>query len=636
MDIIPKSGSLPEGNTSSSDDASSAADHTSQSSATLDRAQLTPWWGKISTLWLWLIPVIVALATLTQTLAPHDFWWHAAVGRLIAQSGRIPTTNMFSWPLPAEHPYLYQNWGAQWLLFQVLERTGLTGMVILRSLCAVVGYALIINAAWRRVRRAMPEFPEIRAARLVALSGLAALGMTVMNLDARPQMFGLPLFGLTVWILFEWPYRAELQMRPGESSGHASASNTTPNSIENMPPNSRERDHQWRWGIGVLIFGLTVIWANLHGSFFLAILLFGAAFTGELLTGTLSRFTRRHFFGAPLEHKAIMALGGIAAGCVVAAVFNPRGFALYAYVAKLSTYRTIQQHIVEWQPPSLDDSTGIAFFGSTLLFAAIAFLTALRAGAETSESLQRYGICGVRAGELLVLLALFVMGCRNLRSILWFALFFVPVAAASGAFYLSRVSERNTQRARAIESRSSPRLNAALLAAMCLVVVTMLPQCKVYWPWTADFRARFSPNPPEFRRDPALILDKTTPVEAAEFLRANPPKGRLWNDMGSGSYLVWALWPSIRLGSDPRIEMFPDAFWQRYRKLSKGPTDAIAQIDAMGVTDILCDDSAQKTLVAHLRKAHAWKEVDFETGTARLFRRIPIVPRETFLNKNSA
>ena len=61
--------------------------------------------------------------------------------------------------------------------------------------------------------------------------------------------------------------------------------------------------------------------------------------------------------------------------------------------------------------------------------------------------------------------------------------------------------------------------------------------------------------------------------------RAHPIDGRLFNEMGYGSYLDWALYPGTQVFVDPRVELYPLAIWQDY----------LAIRDAHGYNELLID-----------------------------------------------
>ncbi len=84
----------------------------------------TPWWGRISLLWLMSVPVAVTAYSLGVGIPPHDFWWHARAGGIIATTGSIPKTNIFCAALPADAPYFYQSWISELLFYRALEWGG--------------------------------------------------------------------------------------------------------------------------------------------------------------------------------------------------------------------------------------------------------------------------------------------------------------------------------------------------------------------------------------------------------------------------------------------------------------------------------------------------------------------------------
>src|SRR5215510_8705731 len=64
------------------------------------------------------------------------------------------------------------------------------------------------------------------------------------------------------------------------------------------------------------------------------------------------------------------------------------------------------------------------------------------------------------------------------------------------------------------------------------------------------------------------LFSADTPVGAAAYLRAHPG-GRLFNEMGYGSYLDWALYPQMQVFADPRVELYDLTLWQDYLAISE-------------------------------------------------------------------
>jgi hypothetical protein len=284
---------------------------------------------------------------------------------------------------------------------------------------------------------------------------------------------------------------------------------------------------QPRFALLIVVFAATVLWANAHGSFFLALALPLGALVGE----GVWRLTKRGVLGEPLTSAKMRFLAAWAAVALLATVVNPRGVHVWDYVFTLTSNQTVQQYIYEWQAPRFGEGPGTVFFGGFALCAALVFLLATKKPGASNEA----GRFGLRLGETLILLALFALGCRSLRSVLWFALFFIPVAASLGTSYFAARSTVETDRTRT-GGAFVPKVLCFALAGM---LVLLWPSVKARVSWPQEFKNRYAPSP---RGEVELILDSTTPVAAAQFLSASRPR-RLWNDMGQGAYLAWALPP---------------------------------------------------------------------------------------------
>jgi len=540
-----------------------------------------PFWGRISSLWLALAPVCAMIYVFSTTVSPNDFWWHAAAGRLVAQSGQIPTTNHFSWAMPQNAPYVYQNWLAEWLIYQVLRIGGISAIVVWRSASVGIAFAIIGLAAQRRTRRTLGEnADEAAIARSVAFASLLSLAMIAFNLDARPQTFALPFFALVVFVLMEWPFRGA----------------------------------RFRLLCGAALAALTALWANFHGSFFLAPLAFLVAFAGEEIG---ARIPALHHDKSARHKSARRALALVCGACLGAISLNPLGFGIFSYVARLSTNSTIQKSIYEWQAPSLRDASGILFYVMPLL---LILITRIAARKNESGKADGKAVLRLRGGETLLLLVLFAMGARNMRSILWFALLFAPLFATCVAVAFSKSTP---EFGRTFPTRTAQIANALLLALLFLELVPMTPRFKSEISWPDSFRARFAPTPrgafpAGFASDPELLLDRATPVAAAEYLRARPPR-KLWNDMAFGSYLMWAL-PDVKLGADPRIELYPTNYWRDYLGIAAGDASALRRLDELKISDVLCDPQAQAGLLRRLRASPQWRQA-FRSRDAVLMRR---------------
>jgi hypothetical protein len=268
----------------------------------------------------------------------------------------------------------------------------------------------------------------------------------------------------------------------------------------------------------------------------------------------------------------------------------------------------------------------VAFFVSFVMLALL-LLGVLRRGAsypERAAATDSSSRIGFRFAELLILTALATMGWRNARAIVWYALYCGPLLATLGLLVILKARQPATYMT-SPPPRAVAILNAVLAMLMLALVIPALPWVKPSLPWPDDYRKHFAPTPSGifptgFSGDPPLLIDRSTPVKSADFLRQHPPRGRLFNEMVFGSYLTWALQPKRISYADPRIELYPTSFWDDYRRLCSGPPNAVARLEKGGFTDVLLDFELQPQLIERLQASPHWQAVLHE-NRAVLFRR---------------
>ncbi len=227
----------------------------------------------------------------------------ASILSKILASGAIPTVDTWTFTA-AGTPWFDQQWGAQVLLRTVEVAGSWTGLVLLRAALTAAVVGCVFLMAHRRgldTRRA-------------AVLGLLAFIVAAPAMALRPQLLGMACFALTLLAVSE-----------------------------------RRRVPRAVWIVPVV----TVIWANLHGSFFLAPLVLGLTWVDDVQAG---RPTAR----------STLAAGALSA---LAACLTPFGPAVWGYVAGLSSNPEVTAQVTEWQPTSVQDAPGILFFGSALVVA---------------------------------------------------------------------------------------------------------------------------------------------------------------------------------------------------------------------------------------------------------------------------
>jgi hypothetical protein len=146
-------------------------------------------------------------------------------------------------------------------------------------------------------------------------------------------------------------------------------------------------------------------------------------------------------------------------------------------------------------------------------------------------------------------------------------------------------------------------------------VVAVQPPFKAGLEMPAPYRALFAevPGAPQ-------LYAAETPVAAAEYMRANPTEGRLYNEMGYGSYLDWALYPAAQVFVDPRVELYPLEIWQDYLAIRDARDYNALLIDKYDIRRVLLDRFIQPKLAAALAADPRW-EREYADMRAEIYRR---------------
>lgn len=280
-------------------------------------------WPTLDQLWAIATVALLALRVQLTPIAPNDFWWHIATGRLIAQTGRIPTIDQFSYT-QAGTPYFNQPWLAQLLMYGGFQLGGAALLELLQALLIGASFGLLYMLCRR-------EGAGPRIATVVTLAG-ALVAMD--NWQIRPQTYAVPLFILSLSILLAW----------------------------------QRGDRAPLWALPLIM----LVWVNLHGTFTLLLALGGAVWLGSIAErGLRERGATQSPIPSP---QPLVFWGGVT---LLATLANPRGLSIWQYVAGLVSNQAVSELVTEWAAPWRDLSSPmtIVFF---MMLAAFAALTARR------------------------------------------------------------------------------------------------------------------------------------------------------------------------------------------------------------------------------------------------------------------
>lgn len=372
------------------------------------------------------ILVVLALGFAALGLRPlrdPDVWWHLRTGELVVESG-FTTTD--PWSHASTNPWLLHEWASEVVMYAAYWIGGYRGVIVLHAV-VMLGLAVIILRSVRQV-----STPVVA----VGIGSLALVGVFLGSAE-RPQ--------LVSWCLLAAVLPA---LRRATDQGRA----------------------PW-WLIPVV-----AVWANLHGLWAAALVLFAFLTAGRALQVGVRNW------GA---YRSFIAVGLLA---FAAASLTPNGPALLLAPLHVRTYA---KFVGEWNAPSLLHP----FFAASYLLLAIVVVGWARNGRRVDPTQIAFVI-----GACLVSLP-------YIRTMPILAIAMAPLAAAS-------LAEQLASRGIVYRQNTANRvLSGALVAASVVLAVLWLPQV------------------PPVARD--------APWGASAALDALPGRAKVLNEYALGGWLLW-------------------------------------------------------------------------------------------------
>ncbi|MDX2159768.1 MAG: hypothetical protein SF162_00445 [bacterium] len=277
------------------------------------------------------------------------------------------------------------------------------------------------------------------------------------------------------------------------------------------------------WLIPILL----ALWGNLHAGFSIGFI---------FLVGTIGGETAAVLFNPKGEHtltpRQIGKLALITVISAAALVINPYGAQMLAVPFQTVGIGVLRQYIQEWNSPNFQERQTWGF-----ILLAIAVFGA--AGAS-KRRLDWTDFALVSGTGFLALLA----G----RNIAVFAVAATPVLT----YHLHSITQERGFLVRTAQT-VSPRLARLNLALVAIIV------------FAAAGKAILVMEPITVQQ----VIDSTLPRRAVEYMRENPPEGRMFNAYNWGGYLMYAL-PQYPVFVDGRTDLYGDTVLREYLDAALG------------------------------------------------------------------
>jgi len=320
----------------------------------------------------------------------------------------------------------------------------------------------------------------------------------------------------------------------------------------------------WRW---LLLCPVSMLlWVNVHGSYILGLILPAAFFLGEALRKLLKQENPQNW-----HQIGLIGCTGILSGLAI--LVNPRFTGIITYTINLLTNPPSQHLIEEWQSPTPQGLSNIFFYISILIFIIVLAYSKYR----------------LTLSEIILFVGFLWLAWSGQRYVIWYGLISMPI--------LARLVKALPIKTPAFVPQKN-WVNLALAFLLFIPVIAVqpwfvekLPLPDTYWQQVL----RGSP--------PGKLISVETPVAAADYLKSHPG-GHMYNEMGYGSYLIWAI-PKQGVFVDPRVELYPYDQWMDYIDVNNG-TNYNAILAKYGVDRILLDKELQPNLATLLPEDQQW------------------------------
>jgi hypothetical protein len=323
---------------------------------------------------------------------------------------------------------------------------------------------------------------------------------------------------------------------------------------------------------------LMVFWVNAHGAFVLGLVLLGIFGLGELLSKLLKQ-------GSCHSWSDLTKLVGVAGLTSLATLINPKGVGIVQYVIGLMTDAPSQGLVIEWQSPT---PSGIA---NTVFYISIVVLLLVLAYSKFKPP----------PTDILLLAGFLWLAWNGQRYVIWFGLAVMPIL---------------TQAVRGLWHRFTVASGRRNMLNTVLSVVLFVPVLAVQSWWVESVPLPDTYWSQVWRGSTVgSLIDTRTPLAAAEYLEVHPG-GHLFNEMGYGSYLIWAL-PKQGVFVDPRVELYPYDQWLDYALISRGVRSCVL-LNQYAVDRVLLDRDLQDELSRALYGCEPWS-LEYEDDYSQIW-----------------
>ena len=509
----------------------------------------------------WLVPSIadlffvallglLAFTTLSvRLLGDAGIGWHIRTGQLILATHAIPRVDPFS--STTGQPWFAWEWLYDVLAGRLDSKAGLNGVVLFTALIIAATFAWTFRLLLRRGTNVL----------VALLLVLLAASASMIHFLARPHVVSWLFTVAWFWIL---------ETSERRCAGHSDSAETSATQV-----------HRPRllWLLPLLMS----VWVNVHGGFLVGFVLLAIYWCSAVWQCFRLKEDRFDDFLQKLQAGRrvwALTLTGILSAAVT--LLNPYGLKLHVHIYRYLSNRFLMDHIDEFQSPNFH-------YVAQKCFAGLLLLTLVGLATKRRE---------VGVGQGLVVLFAVYSGLYAARNIPVSSLLLILVIGP----WLSDAMDRLAalRRRGSVSTHFFQRMEAIefSLRGHLWPTAAVLLSC-----WIASHGGRLGATP----LMEAQFSAKRFPVAAVNYLDKQNVPGPLVSMDYWGGYLIYRLYPRVRMVVDDRHDFYGEEFLKSYLKMVRvepGWEDFLQQHQAHCV--LVPKDSALANI---LLETPAWQPI---------------------------
>ena len=492
-----------------------------------------------------LLPVIFLFTRMqgaSTMLGDGDTGWHIRTGEWILANGRVPVSDFFSFTKAGE-PWYAWEWLWDVTFAGLYHHGGLATVVVASILVLCLTFALLFRLISRHTTN-----PVIA----IGLTFLACAGSS-MHWLARPHLFSLLFLVIFLTIL--------------------------------------DRVREGRTRLLILLPLLTALWTNLHGAFFIGLLVLFAYIAGELASAAVT--PDREIRKGALHRARLYAITFLA--CAAATFVNPYGYRLHAHLIEYLSDPFQFHYIVEFLSISFQNPAALYFEIVLALGTMVAF----------------WKITQRRFVDVFLFAGWAHLGLLSARNIPLFLIVATPIVGAGLSEMLERFPradvaawlKRTVAGFEGIAGEFGAIDKHWRLYPLSILAIAIL---------AAALHAPVSSKKLKAEYDPEKY-----PSKALDFIQSSGFAHRIFTDDQWGDYLLYRLYPAQKSFVDGRSDFYGGKFDEKFVDAMNVKYDWEQYLNGYKIDTIMLP--ATSALAGALKESRHWRVV-YDDTIAIIFR----------------